>query len=101
MDKSSVIETMQDVVHSYREQFIKNDNSTFSNIGNAAKLGYESLKASMAGTDAEKHQIDMFKQYADSFEDALQSGNRMAAQSALDNLEKVIQGFRVSSHDLM
>ena len=97
MDREKVARTMEEVVQSYRKQLAENEDSTFSNIGNLMKMGFESFKSSLAGTDTDKHAITMFKQYADAFEDALKKNDRGVAGKALDDLEKSIQAFRIKS----
>lgn len=95
MDKHKVVDTLEGVVQSFRDQFAANDISAVSNIGNAAKLGFETLKAIISGTEMDKQAITMFKTYAENFEDALRKHNRDAAMQALHDMEKSIQGFRV------
>ncbi len=97
MDREKVAQTMEDVVLSYRKQLAENQDSTLSNIGNSMKMGFESLKSSLSGTDTDKHMISMFKQYADNFEDALKKNDRVAAGKALDDLDASIRAFRIKS----
>ena len=97
MNREKVAQTMEEVVSSYRKQLAINEESTFSNLGNLMKMGYESLKSSFSGTEMDKHAINMFRQYADSFEDALKNNDRPAAEKALDDFEKSIQAFRIRS----
>lgn len=95
MDKQKVIDTLENVVQSFREQLASNNISAVSNISNAAKLGFETLKARISGTEMDEQAIGMFKTYAESFEDALRKHNRDAAMKALDDMEKSIQDLRI------
>ena len=97
MDREKVARTMEEVVSSYRKQLAQGEDSTLSNIGNLVKMGFESLKSSVSGTEADKHAISMFKRYADAFEDALEKDDRAIAERALDDLEKSVQAFRIRS----
>jgi len=99
MDREKIAQTMEEVVRSYRGQLAKKDDSLLANIGNAAKMVYETFKTKMVGNEEEKHAIDMFKQYAEAFEDALKDGKFQDASKALDNMEKSIQAFRIKSYD--
>ena len=95
MDREKTAQRMEEVVRSYRQQLAENEDSTFSNMGNSVKMGFESLKGAVSGSEEEKHAISMFKRYADDFEGALKKNDRTTAQKALDDLEKSIQGFRI------
>ena len=97
MDREKVAQTMEEVVQSYRKQFLENDDSMLSNLGNSMRMGLETMRGVLTGTDEDKHAIAMFKKYADSFEDALKNNNRIIAEKALDDLEKSIQAFRIRS----
>ena len=97
MDREKVAQTMESVVSSFRRQLAGNENSTLVQIGNMMKIGVESLKGSITGTEADKQAIGLFKQYADAFEDALHANDRAVAEKALDDLEKAIRAFRIKS----
>ncbi|MCC8194165.1 MAG: hypothetical protein LIP28_05930 [Deltaproteobacteria bacterium] len=97
MDREKVAQSMEEVVQSYRKQLAENDDSKMANLGNSMKMGFESLRGMVAGSESDKQSITMFKRYADNFEDALKDGNRAGASRALDDLEKSIQAFRIRS----
>ena len=78
---------------------IKNDDSTMANISNSAKMGWESMRTMFSGTDQDKQTIDLFKKSADNFEEARKNNNRMAAETALQNMEKYANDMRAKSYD--
>ena len=99
MNREKFAESLEGIIDSYKEQLEKNEDSTLSNLGNMAKMGYETLKAKLSGTDEDKHVLEMFKTYADDFEDALKRQDKSTAIKALDDMKKTLQGFRINSYD--
>ena len=90
---------MQEVISSYKKQMMKNDDSTMANIGNSAKMAFETLKSKVSGTDQDKQTIDLFKKSADHLEEALKNNNRAAAETALSEMEKYTNDMRSKSYD--
>ncbi len=94
MDKSSLIERLQDVVNTLRGQLNHNETSVMNSVTNSAKVGYESIKASLSGKDGVKYALEKFKEHLDAFEKALKQGDRDSATRTLDAMESTIDNLK-------
>ena len=94
MDKNSLLERLQDVVHTLRDQLNQNETSVVDSVVNAAKVGYETLKAGLSGKDGVKFALEKFKEHIESFEKALKTGDRETATRTLEAMESTIANLK-------
>lgn len=94
MDKAALIQKMEECVSSLREQLDKNEGSTITTIINSAKLGFESLKATIMGNETAKNALESFKSHVGDFEKALKEGDKSLSAKALETMENAIQDLK-------
>ena len=94
MDKKALIERLESVLQDARKQLNENEHSTMDSIASSVKVGYESLKASVSGSDSVKFGIEKFKEHLDVFEKALKDGDRATAVRTLEAMQSTIDNLR-------
>ena len=94
MDRHKLIDQMENVSRSLREQLGKNEVSSLESIRNSAKLSFQGLKAFVTSDDSMKSVLDTFKMHVESFENALEHDDREAAKRTLDSIDMTIKNLR-------
>lgn len=88
--KQHLVEKMDEIVRSLREQLEKNEGCTLCVIASSAIMGYETLKATVTGNDTTKELMEKFQAGVDDFQTALKDGDRKISSGILQRLEKLV-----------
>lgn len=96
MDRQKIIASMEEIIQSCRRQLVENNESILANIGNTAKLAFETVKAKVAGTDYDVTLIDTFHKAVSSFEQAIKNKDKVRATQILDEMESYIEKYKNS-----
>lgn len=99
MNKSDLIDKMEEYIQSYREELDKNQGSTLSALASGAKAGLESIKESIMANERSKAVVDKISGYADKFEQAVKDGDRKLSAGLLEKMEKTVQDWKDNDKD--
>lgn len=90
---------MQKVINLLREKLTKNEDFTMSDIGNAAKMSFQSIKTSLSESDNEvvKMALEAFRQHIGGFETAIKQDDRQQADRLLGQLENTVQHLKTQT----
>lgn len=90
MNKVDMINKVEEMVNSYREQLEKNDGSSLSALFANAKSAYHSIRESVVNHDKAKAGIDSFKEHLEKLEDAAVKGDKSLSSKALGFMEDAV-----------
>lgn len=106
MDKTVIIQKLEQGVSSLREHLEKSEGSTISAVSEGAKSafdsardGFESLKTSIMGNETAKKALENVKQYLDDLEKAVKEGDKKMSAKAMDVLEKAVKDLKEKHED--
>ena len=94
MDKTTVINKMEEVLKSSRKQLAEKDSSTLASIGNNIKMNFEKFKLSWDENPGAKVLIDQYKDKMSSFNDALGNGDIATSGMYISDMQKILDQFK-------
>ena len=94
MKKSELVDKIENIILSARDELSKNEGSTLQTLTNSIKSGYESVKASLDNSDKAQKVMGGVKQSMEELAQAVKAGDRKLSAKALDALEKKIREYK-------
>ncbi|MDL2316143.1 hypothetical protein LJC59_03570 [Desulfovibrio sp. OttesenSCG-928-A18] len=97
MNKTAIIEKLEGMAASLREQLDKNEGSSLSAIAGGISSLLESAKALVLGNDKARKLLEKLKEQMARFEKAVREGDKKVSASALDYFEKTLKDMKRKS----
>jgi hypothetical protein len=106
MDKTTILQKIEESIQSYKEQLGKHEGSTLSAMATGAKAGFESamtgleqLKNSVMGNEKAQKTVENIKEHMGKLEAAIKEGDKKVSARAVEKMENLLKEYREKHTD--
>lgn len=99
MDKTAIIEKLEQTVGTLKEQLDKNDGSSLSAMAEGAKAGFESLRGAIMGNEKARSALDSARTQMNKLEEAIREGDKKVSAKAVSMMENALHDLKEKMRD--